>query len=535
MLSAVILFTALGCTGTIEGGSGTSSGGPSDGSDGGGIGASHGYTKNPGLRRLTRVEYRNTVRDLLGVEVDVSRIPKELLIRGHSVISGAQKTGYTDIEAYYDLALRTAESAAPEILDRTSCDSSACLVSFADDFLPLAFRGATDADTEQAYRALLTDDAAGATTRERLTTFLSAVLSSPHFLYRQEIGRGDGGESGELAPHEIATRLSYLVWQSTPDAELLAAGESLRTPEGRTAQLARMLRDARAREGMRGFVRDWMGVFDNRIPSKDSAVLAGLPADAAQAAEESFERAIDAEASSFATAGYLALLTTDRVFTNATIDAIYGVESSDTEPSSTAIPTEHRIGLLTHPMVLASHTKESGASPFPIGHFIYENVLCETIPPPPPGIPAVPDDEENDRTLRETLESLTTGEPCHSCHMRIGPPGFAFLPFDPVGRFRATDGRDRPFDTSGELVLPGGNVPFADTVGMIRTLADQEEVAHCIAKRIFRFAHGRFEASFDTSEIADLAAASAESRAHVQTLLERIVTAPSFTQVRVVR
>jgi hypothetical protein len=193
-----------------------------------------------------------------------------------------------------------------------------------------------------------------------------------------------------------------------------------------------------------------------------------------------------------------------------------------------------RQGILTHPLVIGAHSKESGASPFPIGKFIFENVLCRKIPPPSPGIPTV-DAGSSAQTLRQKLEELTQGQPCASCHRQIGPPGFAFLPFDPIGRYSAADGQGRPFDTTGELLLPSVEepVPFADVSELSRLLGEQTDVARCVAKRLFRFGYGRFEAEDDTAELGTLEADAVATSAAVRALLTRLVTGSGFAQVRV--
>ena len=491
-----------------------------------------------GLRRLTRVEYVRTLESLLGVAVDAKLVPRELLVRGHSQIGPVQRTGYADIEAYYAVALAAAEQAAPGLLERTKCSEAACLEAWLAEFLPRALRVPVTPALLSEYASLLDAPDAGSTLTERLVTLLTTVLTSPTLLYKQEIGEELLTEGGALlAPHELATRLSYLVWQSEPDAELLALGEQLHDPEVRLGQLERMLADPRAQAGLRQFVQEWMGVFDNKIPGKDVGVLSGLSSTVAASAERSFELFVDAELFGATPGRFAQLLTSSRLFVDASLAPLYGIENVGTEFQEVSIQTPERRGILAHPLVISAHSKESGASPFPIGQFLYENLLCETIPPPPAGIPAVPENADSELTLRQRLEDATKGQPCSSCHVRIGPPGFAFMQFDPVGRLNAVDGLGRPYDTAGELVLPGRDdpVPFNGVGELSKVLSEDPVLADCLARRMFRWAHGRFEGGADKTTLKELTEISVSTATSVQSLLRAVVAAPSFARVELGR
>ncbi len=513
------------------------------------------FGSDAGLRRLTRYEYAATVEDLLGVTVDANAVPKESILRGHSVIAGQQRVGYADVDAFLALGLEVGAEASPRLLAESRCEDSACLEPILEDLLRRAFRGPIEDVVRERYLRPLDAPDAGATLEQRLTTVIGAILSSPRFLHRREVSADGVGTVGRhsLDGPSIASRLSYLVWQSGPDAELLAAADrgELADAEGRKRHLDRLLADPRARRGARGFVREWLSVFDNHVATKSASVVDGLPADAPAELEESFELTIDdtlfgASDSGEPPSGRLVeLLRTTRFFGREAMQTLLG-----TGPAVAGQPlpkgTGPRLGLLTHPFVLAAHTKESGASPFPIGKFVFESLLCETIPPPPADIPTVSEDDATGQTFRQRLESVTNVRPCSNCHDRIGPPGFAFLPFDPLGRYRDADGAGAPWDTSGTLLLaqapprdehggawtPPAEVPFADTNEMLTALADAETVQSCAARRLFRFAYGRFEVDSETSARA-LSTAVVESRGAWVAALNALVSAPEFVEMRI--
>lgn len=137
-------------------------------------------------------------------------------------------------------------------------------------------------------------------------------------------------------------------------------------------------------------------------------------------------------------------------------------------------------------------------------------------------------------TLRQKLESITKNQPCLTCHERIGPPGFSFLPFDPVGRFKNSDAKGRPYDTTGSLLFDGSApMPFTSAADLSTKLAARPEIQKCIARRMFRWAYGRFEADIDQSGLNTIESTSVASSAGVAQTLQQIVAAPNFGQVRV--
>lgn len=545
VLGGVSALGAIGCSASLG-----DSPAPGDFENAGEPGAG----TETGLRRLTRYEYAATVSDLLGVEVDPDQVPREQLVRGHSVIAAEQRVGYDDVDSFLALGLQIGDEVAPALLANASCTEPACLGSFLDDLLTRAFRETPSDAVRARYAALLESEDAGATLEARLGAVIGAVLSSPRFLHRREVSADGSASPGahQLSGTSIATRLSYLVWQGGPDAELLALAERGELTDAATRQreLERLLADPRARRGARGFAREWLSAFDNRVTSKNTSLLADLPDDAAAEIEESFGLTVDDALFGVASAGGAPqgrlgdLLSTSRFFGGEAMTKLLGAEAV---PAGSPLlqPAGPRQGLLTHPFVLAAHTKESGASPFPLGKFVFESLLCEEIPPPPPNIPLVAEDDASGLTLRQRLEAVTSEVPCSNCHDRIGPPGFAFLPFDPLGRYREADGAGAPWDTSGTLRI-GQDQPsddegrpwvesvdlsFTDTAEMLGALAAAEAVQVCAARRLFRFAYGRFEAEAEAAPRA-LAQAVVEAEGAWAAALGAVVTAPEFIQMR---
>lgn len=500
------------------------------------------FSFSPGVRRLTRAEYAASVLDLVGVAVERSEQPKELIIKGTTQIAGAQKTGYEDTSAFLSLAEKVATAAAPKLAMEIACADAACYRTWASGFLLRAFREPPPAALLDRYAGALTSTTAGATPADRVVTFLMAVLSSPHFLYRKEIGTPvAGGEAGlrNLTAHEVAARLSYLVWAAGPDPMLAGAASNgmLAQPAQRVAHLDRMLKDPRGLRALRAFVADWMLVQDNLLPNKDTLVLMGTTEALPRAAERGMDLLVDDVFAARDTARFGQLLGADFAFVNADLAKVMGVSGGTADQFVKAmLNVNERRGILTHPLVIAAHSKESGASPFPLGKFIYENVLCEEIPPPPPGMmfPVVEDTPASTQTLRQQLEAMTSVGVCKGCHDRIGPTGFAFLPFDPIGRYNNKDARGMPYDTKGSLPLAGITEPlqFDGASDLSAKLASHVAVQRCVARRLFRTAFGRYESDADGAVLAELEKGAEMAAGGVAELMRKMVSLPGFGQVK---
>jgi hypothetical protein len=185
--------------------------------------------------------------------------------------------------------------------------------------------------------------------------------------------------------------------------------------------------------------------------------------------------------------------------------------------------------------VVGAHSKESGVSPFIMGKFILENVTCEEVGNPPATFPTVEEMPGSNKTLRQELELRTQGPACISCHARIGPVGFAFLPFDPIGRYKPNDGAGRPFDTSGTFTFERSkaSIQFANSVELGKKFAESTDLKKCIARRVFRFAHGRYEGPADEDRVVALESVSVNGNAVAEQLLRDVVSEEAFVRIPV--
>ncbi|MEO1302731.1 MAG: DUF1588 domain-containing protein [Myxococcota bacterium] len=476
------------------------------------------------LRLLTPREYTNTVRDLLGVNVDTQRLPDSTPIEGHGKIAGAQAIGYDEVDAYYAVASEVAAAVVASELEACSPDDGACFADFAVNLLDKAFRLPVSEDAQRDFLSILENSEAGSGYGSRLEVLITSVLSSPRFLYRNELSAADS----QLSGRQIAVRLSYLIGESTPDEMLLdrADNGSLLDSEARIQELDRLLSSPDGRRAAASFVLDWMAVNGDEVSRKDPEVLEGTSALLPSLATESLIEL--AQHILFEESGRLTdLLSAASLPLNRELGRILGVAIDSESLEMTELNSEQRLGILTHPAVLAAHSKESGASPFLVGEFIYTNVLCESIGSPPV-VPEVEAPEAAGETLRERLESATAPPSCQLCHKRIGPSGFAFLPFDPIGRYDPDDDFGQPYDTAGSIPVGDETIEFRNAPELASTLASADRSAQCLARRVFRWAYGRFEGASDEEEIQRLEKVAVESGSSWRDLLVAVVSSERF-------
>jgi len=485
-----------------------------------------------GLRALSRREYVESVNRLLKVRPDAATAPLETLVAGHSKIARSQEIVRGEIEVYYDLGLKAAETAVTAL----DCKplTAACARAFVVPFLRRAFREPPAADTQAEYLALLEAPAAGDTIAERLVTMITTALNSPLFLYRQEIGDQGAAITRTLSEHEIATRLAFLAWESQPDDLLLAAADAgkLKNADERESHLKRLLQDPQAKVGLRGFVADWMGLVDpdSRIGAKNATILKDTPADLEGKSFASFEATVDRVLAA-GSGAFLGLLSTDTYVADASVVKLLDLGVASTTSAPLTLDTQKRRGVLLHPAVLAAHTGEGGASPFPIGKFVYENLLCGVLGDIPL-FPPIDDADLGGKTLRQRLEEATAAPGCQTCHSKISPPGFAFLSYDVVGRHIPNDRNGTPLDTAGTLVLGDKPISFKNAPELSLALATHPVAARCVARRLFRWTFGHFESDLDSSFLQRLENLSVNDGANVASLLTAMVRSEEFARVR---
>lgn len=485
------------------------------------------------LRLLTRREYANTVRDLLGVEVDTANIPVEPRPQGFDNTASAMVVTSRHLDAFVALAEDAVERAVTtRRAELVPCDVAAadCPRRFVESIGLRALRRPLDADEVAAYSGAF----AGRSFDDGMRVALAAMMVSPSFLYRWEIGETVGQQS-TLTPYEVASALSYLFWGSLPDQALFDAARDgqLATAEQRMAQARRMLADPRARDQVADFVGQWLRT-DGITASKDASIYPGFT-DAVRVAMTEEERRFIIDVVFERRGTFRDLFVSDHVMVNDTLADYYGLPRPGTGAAFASVPVtpdSGRGGLLTLGSVMASHAHSNESSPIKRGVFVRKRLLCQDLPDPPANLDTTPPGLDPTLTTRERFAAHTANPACSGCHQYIDGVGFGLEGFDGAGARRTVE-NNLPVDMSGEVrgledLGDGTTTTFIDGPGLAALLADSQAAQACLPKQYFRFARGIEVTEDDACAVHNLQLAFADADLAIQDLLVAIVGQPSF-------
>lgn len=493
---------------------------------------------NPGpapLHPLTRFQYDNAVRDLLGDTTKPAQVfPPENEVDGYRTYASANVANPLLVESYLTAAENVAAQAVAERLEQVApCaegqDEAVCGQAFVAAFTERAFRRPAT-EGELAPLQLLFSSGQQQSYAKGVELVVQAVLQAPQFLYRVDGLKAATVETGAIAlgGFELAGRLSFALWGSVPDADLLAAaGEGrLATAADVEREARRLLDDQRARDIVRDFSEQWLG-----LARLDGAVREGAevePNVLSQSLRQSLDQFLDD--SYFGSAGtFEKLFTAPHVWVNATLSPLYGGTAPAAEFEPQMMP-DPRAGLLTQPgmMALLSHSDQS--APVIRGVFVRERILCETVPPPPPNVNAVAPDPDPNATTRERFRQHTEQEACSGCHKMIDGIGFGFERYDQLGRYRAVEnGLD--VDESGEVVgmTEGGlDGTFAGAVELSERIAGSHTARDCLATNWYRYTFGRQEQAEDACSVAQVQERFRDSEGSLKELLVALTQTDAF-------
>jgi hypothetical protein len=465
----------------------------------------------PELRRLTHSQYNHTVRDLLGDQTALaSQFPPEDFMNGFKNQAQAQGLSPILLDAYADAAERLARSAfhGGDSHGLIPCKPSVpCRSQFVREFGKKAFRRPLTLSEQKRYEALMTtegDFLKGA------QLVVEAMLQSPNFLFWVY-----STPDPKLKPYATASRLSYTLWDTMPNAELMAAAAKgeLATKEGVEKIARRMLDQPRAHEALDEFTSQWLR-FDRLLTAaKDRRKFPLYTRETA--------RALTDEARAFISdlvwnnRDFMTAFTADYGYVGPELAGIYGVPAPAKEMERIQFPKgSERAGLLGQGLFLALTAKPDETSPTARGLFVREQFLCQHVPDPPPGVNTnlPPVTADNPQTNRDRMSAHATNATCASCHKLVDPIGFGFEKFDAVGarrdkltlEFRAAGARrsapvktvSLDFNTNGNIAgLPDSQ--FSSPADMGPILAKSSLCQECIVKQYFRYSAGRMEGPAD--------------------------------------
>jgi hypothetical protein len=495
------------------------------------------------LRRLTSQQFGRSIHDVLGEEIVVpSRVEPDarregLLGVGASFVS-VTPSGF---EKYEAAATSIAEQALGSELRGAilACEPSSA--SGADDACAREFITTIG---RRLFRRSLTEDevavrvAVAAGSADELGDFyaglqmaLTSLLVSPNFLFRVEEIEPDPADASRLrlTSTSVATRLSYLIWDSTPDDELLDAAETggLLDVPNLTSQVTRLLESPKAEAGIRAFFSDLL-----TFRSIDEGLVRKSPTDfpaftltlAGDAKEQTLRTIVDHLVTN--ERDLRELYTTRNTFLTPSLGSVYAVPFGGGQWGPYEFAGDGpRAGLLSHVSLLAITAHPGRSSATLRGKFVREVLLCQTIPDPPANVDfsIVENTDGEIRTARQRLGEHVTNDACAGCHQLMDPIGLAFENFDAIGAFRAQE-NGVTIDASGEL----DGQAYDDAIGMGQALHDHPALGPCMTSNLYRYAVGREPVSSEDPLMVFLNEQFATSDYQWGSLIETLVLSDGF-------
>ncbi len=499
------------------------------------------------LRRLTIFEYRNTVRDLLGAEVDVALIrdSSDQDSANSGFLRGGALTTPQDARNFANSADKIATDVQGKLASLLPCspiptgaaEQEACAGQFVTKFGLRAFRrpvAKPEADRLMELYKGLRGAEVGASFERAVTMMISAVLQSPAFLYHWELGPNKPITEGGFVRfngYEIASRLSYLLWGSMPDDKLFAAAADgkLASPEQISTEARRLLADPRSIDAIANFHSQWLEIEavedmpkNPEFKDFDKDVARSMALETKKFVESIFM-------GPKATGKIETLFTATHTFVDPKLAKIYGLAMSGDGMKEVTLDPAQRAGIFTQGSFLVTKADADDSHPVKRGDTLLKRVLCtELTPPPGDQVPAVADSSP-DKTTRQRYAEHSTNGACAACHTMIDPLGFAFENYNAIGAYRAME-NGKQVDATGTFKLKGGDIKFNNAVELVGHLAKAPETQDCMVRQWLRYGLRRHENATDEApSVAALAQTFKAKNFDMRELLVAVTKTRSFT------
>ena len=483
------------------------------------------------IRRLTDLQYKNTLKELLGPEFPAEDVLTDPAVNGFHVDADAALV--TDLTA--ELLMNYAERVAAWTIENQSwklanCNNHerSCHEQVVREFGRRAFRQDPTPEQTQSYLQLF---AAEESFNAGLHVVVSTMLQSPYLLYRRELGQPDAEVPGQvkLTPYEVASELSYMLTDSPPNESLMrrAAEGRLESQEDIDQVVYELLSTEQAKQGLARFVQGWLEIDNLDIKAKDPNVF-DLGQDLRQAmVGETSEFFI----SLFQSGSTISdLYNANYTMLNQPLAEFYGLSgASGNGFSRVELSGQRATGILGHASFLTQHALPENSSPVQRGLIVRERLLCQDLPPVPVNLDTNLSDPGTFSTNRERYKVHSEDVVCNECHRVIDPVGFAFEEYDAFGRYRSME-NGMPVDVSGELDdVSGGPFPLNGVQSLSDVLAESDEARSCFIRYWSYYVHGRAEWDRYECNHDGIRAKAAEKDFSLKDTLLAIVHAPHFT------
>ncbi len=515
--------------------------------------------KDPGpfvIRRLNKREYGNTLHDIFGVDPAIAHdLPDEVTGAGYTnTLSALQIEKYLSIANDVLARSFSPAGAKPTAVQRRllgelpakGVDPTVAARKVARSLARLAFRRpASDAEVDVFIRVFALARANGKPYSEALKLMVKATLVSPQFLFitpargnNTGLNAGNTMASQEMVPlddYQLASRLSYLLWATMPDAELSALADAgkLQNPAVLEAQAQRLINDPRSRALFDGFGAQWLGMdklegktFDaQKFPQMTPKLRLAMYDEARLVFQEILRKNLN----------LVTFVDGNFTYLNESLARIYGMEQTvhGEQMRRVTLTDTNRGGILTMPGTLANTSFPNRTSPVNRGVWVLEQILGEHVPPPPPNVPSL---EKQDKqiiaklTLRQRTELHRSNPICASCHKVLDPIGFGLENYDAIGRWRTVDDSAGKIDATGEL--PGGH-RFTTPAQLKQIIAGRkDDFCRSLTGKLLAYALGRQLEGYDLVIVDRMTDSIEKDDYRMQTLVLSVVTSDPFTHTR---
>jgi hypothetical protein len=490
----------------------------------------------PSLRLLTEAQYRATLRTLVTYADELTfDLEDDVALNGlHAIGSSNVAISPKATEAYLHAAEVVADhgfGSAATAQTTAGCDVSqaSCAETFLADFGRRAFRRSLTAEEKTRFVGIystgvqkLGTGAAG------MKYAVMAILTSPNFIYRVELGQPSAGgpTPRALTDVEVASKLAYFLWNGPPDKELLDLAESggLKAPGALAAQAARLMAAAGFSKGLEGWFEDYLNLTNlasieklpSRFPKFTPTLLSAMRTETLMSLSQAATGAQD----------FRSVFNSSKTFVNGELVQLYGIQGvTGTQFVQVDLPAPRR-GLLGNASLMSLYAHASVSSPTLRGKFVRQILMCQGIPAPPPDVDTTLPDESEAKTARERLTIHSTNATCAACHKMMDPMGLGLENYDAIGAYRTQD-NGITIDATGQL----DGVAFNGPAELADALAKSDAVPSCLSRSVFRYAWGRLEGEADEPLITELTSAFQGSSYQMKQLLASAVAASSSVNV----
>ena len=505
------------------------------------------------VRRLNRNEYNNVIRDLMHVDFKPAKdFPPDDSGHGFDNIADVLSVSTLLLEKYLSAAEKIAEQAIVVPALGKSLQR-ALLTDFqkqyfrypipsdnrrriAEDFVQAFMRRAYRREvTKEEVKSVLVlakqavDDSGSFEEGVRLA--VQAVLISPHFLFRWELdGAPDNpGEIRSLNEFELASRLSFFMWSSQPDDQLLAFAHKGHLRKNLRQEVGRMLKDSKAESFVENFAGQWLQLRNLDVYQPDKKLFPSftieLRNDMRRETEMLFAHVIRGNRSA------LELLAANYSFLNDRLALHYGIKNVQGEHfRPVSLRGTERGGILGHASILTITSDPNRTSPVKRGKYVLENILGTPLSPPPPNVPELQSAGANTGTLREQMILHRANAVCASCHEKMDPIGFAFENYDAIGRYRTQD-NGKLIDATGKLAT-GESFNNATELRHILTTKKRDFFTRCLTEKMLTYALGRGLEYYDKRTVDNIVGRLQKNGYKFNELIDGIVTSLPFDMKR---